>query len=255
MLAMAFYMIMIGRPASCLFSLGFAAIAIIGMSAQFRTSPASVEQPDMRIVWANVFHKPSALKRVIQLAEKENADLVLLAEYDGIEMTLPDNWQYRLLPDETTLTKVVILSRGSVDNMAVMDAPFRPVSKVTIETPAGVITVGGIHPHTPMYPSWNRHRNADITAAMKTLGEHKHAVLVGDFNTVPWSQAMIDAERESAMRRVPYGPWSSWMGPLPFFGLPIDHTFVTNDLEAHVRVGRGTGSDHLPLIIDVRILK
>lgn len=81
-------------------------------------------------------------------------------------------------------------------------------------------------------------------------------VLVGDFNSTPWSYAMSRFESETGMKRqtrnmATYPKLLYWAGQwrktMPV--LPIDHLFSRGNIGVFdVTTGKPAGSDHLPLI-------
>ena len=84
-------------------------------------------------------------------------------------------------------------------------------------------------------------------------------MVLGDLNTTPWSaryRALLDdAGLEDT--RVGYGLQTSWPSFLPaVLRIPIDHVLVTPDLAAAEReVGPEVGSDHLPVWVELAVLR
>lgn len=79
-------------------------------------------------------------------------------------------------------------------------------------------------------------------------------VVVGDFNTVPWSLPMRWLLRETGMRalRWPKGTWPAGAG---LFALPIDQVLVHNGarVQAVELFGRDFGSNHLGIVADITL--
>lgn len=83
-------------------------------------------------------------------------------------------------------------------------------------------------------------------------------MLVGDFNSTPWSYTLRSFEADAGLTRhtrnlVTFpATWyylRAWRPTLPI--LPLDHAMSRGEVAVHaVRVGPRTGSDHLPVIIE-----
>jgi endonuclease/exonuclease/phosphatase (EEP) superfamily protein YafD len=82
-------------------------------------------------------------------------------------------------------------------------------------------------------------------------------VLIGDLNTTMWSPYFSELVKGSGLRdaRLGFGLKPTWPMPLPaLFQIPIDHCLVSDDIEVlGVRTGGATGSDHRPMMFDVRV--
>ncbi len=144
------------------------------------------------------------------------------------------------------------------DQYAKMDRPKLPKgSKLTFvnatyASTSGEIEVVTTHLDWPTRPAFRR-QPADLEFVTSRLpGERM--LLLGDFNSTPWSQALQRLDRSLGLIRrdravatypaqVLGRPW-----PLPF--LPIDHIYAGPGW-ATVKVERGPwlGSDHYPLIV------
>ena len=70
-----------------------------------------------------------------------------------------------------------------------------------------------------------------------------------------WSPYFAGLVHDSGLRdaRMGFGLKTSWPIPLPsFLRLPIDHCLVSKDIHVErFEIGSRTGSDHLPIIIDL----
>ncbi|RDE08989.1 endonuclease/exonuclease/phosphatase family protein [Pelagibacterium lacus] len=86
-------------------------------------------------------------------------------------------------------------------------------------------------------------------------------ILVGDFNSTPWSYALRNFVAEAGLvrhtRNLPTFPklWyylRDWR-PAPAL-LPIDHVMTRGNIEIHeLRTGEPSGSDHLPIIVEFSV--
>ena len=81
-------------------------------------------------------------------------------------------------------------------------------------------------------------------------------IVLGDFNTTPFSIVMRTFVKRSHLARRTFIPsWPAWAGPLP--QLAIDHVFASRDLRtvAGPFLGSSAGSDHFPVILGFKSVR
>ena len=83
-----------------------------------------------------------------------------------------------------------------------------------------------------------------------------HFVLVGDFNTPPCAAQLHDFTRRMGLHTAP-ALWGTWRTNLPgFLRITIDNAMASPDLNLGRRqVGSFDGSDHRPIVVDIRPVK
>ena len=75
-------------------------------------------------------------------------------------------------------------------------------------------------------------------------------VLIGDFNTSPWSLAFKRLLRHSGLKSAAdgFGYQPTWPAQWPWLGIPIDHCLVSDGVVVREFSTAGpTGSDHLAI--------
>jgi endonuclease/exonuclease/phosphatase (EEP) superfamily protein YafD len=90
------------------------------------------------------------------------------------------------------------------------------------------------------------------------LRERHPLVVVGDFNATQYSKVYAQlkaAGLRSAHEDRARGYASTWPnGTLPIPPIRIDQAFLSPDVDCRgITDGRGTGSDHKPLILDIEV--
>lgn len=80
-------------------------------------------------------------------------------------------------------------------------------------------------------------------------------VVAGDFNAAPWSHTVRDLAARSDVRLVRRGlDFTKTFRPISGFGLPLDHLLVSDAWQVlALEYGPPGGSDHTPLIVDLRL--
>ena len=119
--------------------------------------------------------------------------------------------------------------------------------------------VAGVHPTSPL-PSEadGRARNRELEhIAEVARATGPPLIVAGDFNTTPWSPHFADLLAAAGLRNAAdghgyLGTWPPWFWP----GLiPIDHVLLKGPLAVTtLRRGPQIGSDHFPIIADLRLL-
>ena len=117
----------------------------------------------------------------------------------------------------------------------------------------------GVHPTSPKptEPEDSRERNYQLDHIGATVeGVAGPVIVAGDFNTTPWSPHFRDLLATTGLRDAGTGRgWlPTWPGRLGPAGIPIDHVLVRGEVAVTgLRRGPDVGSDHYPLIADLRV--
>lgn len=128
-----------------------------------------------------------------------------------------------------------------------------------IQTPQEILTVVGIHPPIPLTRSSFAVRNQQFERLAPFIRQVPNRVIVlGDFNTSPWSpyfdQFLQEADLSSATRG--QGIWATWSyeSSLPhwFAKIPIDHVASRGFDCIDAWTGHANGSDHRPVIAKLK---
>jgi endonuclease/exonuclease/phosphatase (EEP) superfamily protein YafD len=256
--------------------LAVAAAAINGavLLAPVHAAPLTATGPAFRLIAFNVMHDNTRYDALEQFVSRQHPDVLVLEE------TLP-SWQRHLgiladaLPFQTELLPhgrqdVAILSRWPITDFSALQPvgptgaalPFR-IARAELDADGRKLVVYGVHPPHPMNGWEWRTRNAYFAwLARRMAQEPKDAAVVvaGDFNSTLWSPffrdylavaGVTDAARSNwpAPTRHPYVP-DGWR----WIGIPIDHVTVSPAVGiTGFAVGPELGSDHYPVIADLRL--
>lgn len=219
---------------------------------------------NIRVMLANVQGNNGDYSSLIAAVKSINPDILILQEvtakwWENIKVLNTDYPFYEDVP-RAGGSGLVLFSRYPIDTADVLtlDASTHPAlfSKISLKgTQLSILT---IHPPTPMRQDKFAYRNgqfSQVAEIMKTSAEPK--MLIGDLNTTMWSPYFKDLVRESGLRdvRIGKGLYPSWNAVLPsFLRIPIDHCLVGEKIRIdNIETGSYTGSDHRPLIIDMKI--
>lgn len=259
------------RPAAVLFAL----VAIVhGWAVRDLWLPPPAPPPTaaampITVLSANVLRDNPRPEAVAALIRDSRPDVVVLVEAQGEQWTepldrlsdvyahaAPDGWRNAGEP-------VVILSRHPIrfESVAPKIADRPPFLLTTIVIADRQVTVAGVHPTSPDAfdgdESRSRNRQLDLLAE-RLAGVEGPAIVAGDFNTSLWSPHARDLLRQTGLRSAAQGHgWhATWPYRPAFMRIPIDHVLVRGPIVAtDFRRGPYIGSDHLPVIADLRLVR
>lgn len=228
---------------------------------------AEAAQPDsFKAMTFNLHHRHADLAAVETFLASERPNFALLTELPpdargwlkGLRKDYPHQAADRL--DSTF--DVVLISRHPLRGVRFdrrISSRLPVLSARVCHKPAagrkGCVTVIGLHAANPLGASLLRDKQIRLAAGKAQRAPAGAVVLLGDLNTTPWSPIFAEALEVGRLRDSALGfPLSAtWFSRNPLFGLPIDHVLLGRGMEAvGRRVGPDLGSDHLPLIAELR---
>lgn len=213
-----------------------------------------------RILMLNVHTSCLAHDRVLALVREHDPDVVVLAEVNA-------RWIAALSELAATHTNTVLCPAEDNFGLALYSRlPMRDGREIILGQ-AGVSSIeaqcelGGrpfrilaTHTLPPVSRDWAALRNQQLEEAAEYCRRvTAPMVLVGDLNATPWSHGFRLLRDGSGLRdSAPgFGLQASWPAHNVLMRIPIDHCLVSDCVRVlGRRIGRATGSDHLPVILD-----
>lgn len=221
----------------------------------------------VKVMVTNLDYENQAPGRVIRELEEENADVLLLIEFDSA-------WKERLIELQNRFPNRHEEIRGDGLGMAIwsklpiisaktrhMVSDRRPSIWSKIDQGNGnIINLIGVHPTPPgLIDSTgdarrdSRVRDAELILIAKEIAKHNDEpwVVAGDFNDVAWSHTTRLFKRTSGLLdpRVGRGLHSTFTARYPLCRCPIDHVFVSEGFTlAALARKRISGSDHFAVL-------
>lgn len=246
------------------------ALALFGLNAWFVApflpmpgatphTDASPDQTVLRLVSINVFSGNPTPERVVEFLREENPDVIVVLE-------LTHDWKQRLEvltathPHQAVQSSAGNFGIGLYSRYPLEDVKFLPLTgsdavtaRITFED--ATVRVIGAHP-VPPKGQYTALRNRQLTQlAEYASGDDRMAVLAGDLNITPFSPYFDDLLADSGLRdpRRGRGVLTTWPSQSWLLRIPIDHCLVSEEIAATLNVGPNVGSDHLPLIAELRL--
>lgn len=229
-----------------------------------RTEVATVEDAAaLTVLHANVYGGNEDYSRFLGLIAAEQPDIFFVQEFRaGLQQELRsvhEDYPYRELLARDDNFGIAVYSRLPLDSVVVHQSPpyALPSLVVTARTPDRLLTLLSTHPMPPIGAEEFAGRNQqlhDIGMLINSLPTPK--VLIGDLNISMWAHhyELLVEQTELRNARRGFGILPSWPVQLPFARIPIDHCLVSAGIEVvDIRIGPAIGSDHLPLIVKLRV--
>lgn len=235
-------------------------------NADRNTDPMSVADKPLRLVSFNVLYLNRDHQRAIQFLREADADLIVLCEcnygwFESVREGLADSHPYNsseLFPmwDGTRIFSRRPL-RAATDLEHYRQIPgSEKLLAVSTRWQDREITVMGIHTASPTSLKRFQIRN-EVLALMEQVGTQvpDPLIMAGDFNCTSGSPYFVHDHRLRDSR-VGFGWHGSWPTYAPaLLRIPIDHVFVNRHWEVlHREVAPDVGSDHAPIIVDLRLI-
>lgn len=112
------------------------------------------------------------------------------------------------------------------------------------------------HPMPPISQYDHTKRNQQLQALAKAAkASGQPAIVAGDLNATPWSNAFSKLDQAGLRRASGLAPTWPAVG-YGWIGIPIDHVLVTQQWSVVKReIGPNLGSDHLPVLVRIALRK
>ncbi|HEX6287524.1 MAG TPA: endonuclease/exonuclease/phosphatase family protein [Acidimicrobiia bacterium] len=227
---------------------------------------ASVDTSSIRVMSFNLLSTNEEYSSVIEYIETVDPDLVLLHEASrpwevALESAGLDYQIVRPRSDDLIFGTLVLIRGDSVEAVSYGYASSSPRAVELTYVPEGWTTplsVLGTHPLAPTDEERADLRDAQLGfAGQWASGQSGAFMVVGDFNSTPWSwpfrRLMGAADLHNSQTGFGLQPTFSTESNL-LLRIPIDHLLHSDALEVTDRqLGPALGSDHFPLLVDLQL--
>jgi endonuclease/exonuclease/phosphatase (EEP) superfamily protein YafD len=224
-------------------------------------STATAASPTITLLSANVSEDNPSAAGLLSLVRRESPDVVLLVEYlprwaeqvDELRAAYP----YRLENPDKPALGIAFFSRYELDSIALFTLGDTTAIEARVKTPAGLLTVLGVHLRSPQTPRGGAMRNRQLDElAARVAHVPGRVAVIGDFNVTPYSPYFTDWLARTGLTDTRRGRTlsPSWPAFLPIVAIPIDHCAVSPDMTiVALRSLPGFGSDHYPILAELAL--
>jgi endonuclease/exonuclease/phosphatase (EEP) superfamily protein YafD len=225
----------------------------------------------LRVMSFNICGNNPDTPAIVRSIRAVNPDLVMLVEVSpkmmeqitvSLEREFPD--RFRSPGGGLGILSKLPLKSAQGENFAGSEATNLVAS---IEYHQREIKIIGTHPMVPKGLDLFENRNRHLQAIGNYLKDAQDsAILLGDFNLTPWSPYYRQLVQTTGLHntRLGFGILPTWTRSsscaelpnwlIPILNIPIDHIFVTRDLQVvRTYVGENGSSDHAPIIAELAI--
>ena len=231
---------------------------------QVEKSAAPVGDNTISLLIFNVFIENRKYQNLLDLIERVNPDLILLAEPDepwlkaisGLEKDYPNT----VLCALDNAYGLALYSRlelvGEQLNFLVEDDIPSITTQIKLKS-GNLIDLYCLHPRPPVPTESIRsdERDAELLLVGKIIKEaNAPTITAGDLNDVAWSRTTKLFQKISGLLdpRIGRGFYSSFHAHYPVIRFPLDHVFHSNHFRlAELRRMPNIGSDHFPIYISL----
>lgn len=220
----------------------------------------------LRLASANVLRSNPTPQAVAEWVRAADADLVMLVEAQTEDWRAALGEIAELYPHRAPAgwrdgAPVLLFSRRPILEESTTRPPMgrRPYLTAEVAVDGHSVTVVGVHPASPSPrdATDSRRRNLELDYIAHGIQAVDRPVLVaGDFNTTPWSPHFRDLLDAANLRLAAagHGYVATWPRSVWPARIPIDHVLVKGPVAvADFTRGPSIGSDHFPVIADLRV--
>lgn len=214
--------------------------------------PTGTEGSELRVASANVYLSSTDVAPLAAWLEQVQPDLLILLEvspqYASALQRLP-GYPHRLIHADSSPFGIALLSRLPLSHTQVNEDD-QGIAHLRAQLHHDDCSIGltAFHPMPPLSPDYHARRDTRLRELLQANGGQP-ALLAGDLNATPWSNAFAGLDDLGWRRASGLAPtWPSLGAGL--MGIPIDHVLATR----HWRLlgqegGPDIGSDHLPILV------
>ena len=226
------------------------------LSLWIPSTSASTSDRALRLFTLNVGRDAAAVTTLIREQQPDIVGLVDVRPRLWEKLaTLDALYPYRVVEPRGG-SGLALLSRFPLENVEVHPLLTRRFLVADLDVRGRRLAIALVHPNSPRSGSRAalRNRQLEALAAFQRERPDRDVVMIGDFNTSPWSLAfqrfLVETRLRDAATGFGYRP--TWPAQWPLFGIPIDHCLVSNGIEVHdFRTAGPSGSDHLAIYAEI----
>jgi endonuclease/exonuclease/phosphatase (EEP) superfamily protein YafD len=157
----------------------------------------------------------------------------------------------------------VLLSKKEIISTKPKPSSNKPSFHITAKirlSQTNSLKLYGVHITSPEFPKGAMNRNSQLKIIGEAISSDpaKTIIAMGDFNVTPYSYYFSQFEKTIGLKNTMagFGPQNSWpsLSPLDIFRIPIDHVFVSKNIQVIDRkIVPNLGSDHFPVIVKLSL--
>ncbi len=236
------------------------------LSAAAGQKHAPAQGPTLKIVQFNLWGRNRDPEATAQWILEEAPDVIVFQEgfarSGGVARALASRYPHRTTCAEPLACSTMILSKRAAEAEGGLQAGVSEANLsgawATFRGSRGLYTVVGAHYTWPLPAGPQQQQTLRLSRVLERFPKES-LVVVGDFNSTPWSFSLRRQDRLFGLERRtralftwPAGRFSRLDFAAPFPVLAIDQVYAGSDWKTvEVRRGPALGSDHYPVVVEL----
>jgi endonuclease/exonuclease/phosphatase (EEP) superfamily protein YafD len=221
----------------------------------------------LRVIAANVYVSNRTPDKVLDFIRRHEGDIVILIDakhkrWQAILAEIGALYPHQTPPTWRKAAPIILFSRYPILRHEIVQPPGgqRPYLEVDLQIDERVVTVLGVHPAAPALndASNSLARNRSLNHIGQSIRDRDRPLIVaGDFNITPFSPHFRDLIAAGGLRNAAQGQGWVPTWPREFWPVrvPIDHVLIRGPFAVQsLTRGPSIGSDHFPVIADLKLL-
>ncbi len=218
--------------------------------------------PILRLLLMNVLYDNTASQPMLETIDRLKPDVLVIEELTPFWITsvypkLKSQYPYSVYQARQDTFGIGIFSRKKLKNAKVASfcSHCQPSAMAEVTLRGEPVSIIAMHPIIPLSQAWFDQQKSQFQALTNLAGRQTQPlIVVGDFNTTPWSYPYRQTLARMRMTDTQTGfglqpTWPAYAG-LPW--LPLDHCWVSKSFVTLDRkTGRLPGSDHYYLSVSL----
>ncbi len=229
---------------------------------QMISTAACPDHRRVRFLLANVLQENRSSQRLLQIAQENDPDIILLTEID-------EWWAREMAMLQETHPQFILEPRSNTYGIGLYSRLFLEGGKVRYLLDDGVPSIltrvvlpdgigfsfWGVHPAPPRPGNDTHERDAELLIIAKEVERNTGpAIVAGDLNDVAWSSTTTLFQEISGMLdpRIGRGIYATFNADWFLLRWPLDHIFASKEwtMGEFRRLG-DIGSDHFPILVEL----
>jgi endonuclease/exonuclease/phosphatase (EEP) superfamily protein YafD len=245
------------------------------IAPMYRSQPALTVAPaprHLKVLYATLDATNRDPMAAVETIAKTDADFIMVLEatdenMSGLVPALASRYDLiRSNPESWTSNGQALWKAKAAQDIEVLDSTYvhipawnlRPLLQATVKFSGQVIDLLCLHAARPQAQYAFLHQKMELDRFNQWSLTNPHELIVlGDINSTPWSRSVrsILASGRLLNSQAGFGLQQTWHGLMPkFLQIPIDHCFHSRRLRTvDRRVLGSTGSDHLPILVELEV--
>lgn len=228
--------------------------------SQIVTASSPKTQSEFSILSINLLSSNNDSKKVNQLIEDKDADVLLLIEYTSFwdKNALTTEYPYSIIEPREDNFGIALYSKLPLTDGTILDFTNSrfPMTAAKIEVGNLKVDILGLHYENPIGRHQTKVQKFQIQETISYTQSKQNVIVIGDFNLTPYTKDFSNLLHQANLRdsRVGFGIQGSWPSLWTPFRIPIDHALVSKNIKVKYReIGPSVGSDHLPLYLQIQL--